>query len=124
MTTLVKWAIKAFGRAPPYCLLRFPVSDCKTIRSPEVSGEGRREQLKRGRYYFANVDDVISSRCHIIGKLDFGTMSTVWLVVILSRFYLLLLDTDPGASCRSQRIARVTTSGYAPARKTQPGILY
>ena len=41
--------------------------------------EERFEQFKQGQYYPANIGDVLSSKYQIVGKLGFGTTSTVWL---------------------------------------------
>ncbi|KAJ9490474.1 hypothetical protein VN97_g2812 [Penicillium thymicola] len=57
----------------------FSTSGFETVRPSEVLDEERFEQFKRGQYYPANIGDVIISKYQIIGKLGFGTTSTVWL---------------------------------------------
>ena len=78
MATIMKWAITAFRRAPspPVC---FPTSGFEVVRPSEVLNEERFEQFKQGQYYPTNIGDVLISKYQIIGKLGFGTTSTVWL---------------------------------------------
>ncbi|KAE8376060.1 kinase-like domain-containing protein [Aspergillus bertholletiae] len=78
MATLLKWAAKAL-RQPPSPPMCFPTSGFETVRSVEVLEEERFEQFKKGQYYPANIGDVFSSKYQIVGKLGFGTTSTVWL---------------------------------------------
>ncbi|KAJ5346095.1 hypothetical protein N7452_004099 [Penicillium brevicompactum] len=52
---------------------------------PEVLDEERFEQFKLGKIYPANIGDVLSFRYQIVGKLGFGTTSTVWLARDLER---------------------------------------
>ncbi|KAL3466095.1 kinase-like domain-containing protein [Aspergillus heterothallicus] len=78
MAMLMRWATKALRRAasPP---LYFPNSGIETVRPSGVLEKERFEQFKQEQYYPANIGDVISSKYQIIGKLGFGTTSTVWL---------------------------------------------
>ncbi|KAK1139033.1 hypothetical protein N8T08_001337 [Aspergillus melleus] len=78
MAKLMKWATNALrrGASPPVC---FPTSGFETVHPSEVLDEERFEQFKQGQYYPANIGDVISSKYQVIGKLGFGTASTVWL---------------------------------------------
>lgn len=78
MAKLMKWATNALrrGPSPPIC---FPTSGFETAHFSEVLDEERFEQFKRGQYYPVSIGDVISLKYHIIGKLSFGTTSTVWL---------------------------------------------
>ncbi|KAJ5483236.1 protein kinase domain protein [Penicillium desertorum] len=74
----MKWATKALRRAPspPMC---FPTSGFETVRPSDVLDEERCEKFKQGQYYPANIGDVLISKYQIVGKLGFGTTSTVWL---------------------------------------------
>ncbi|KAH1269145.1 hypothetical protein KXW98_007115 [Aspergillus fumigatus] len=80
MAALMKWATKALRRAPspPMC---FPTSGFETIRPSEVLDEAR-------------------TKYRIIGKLGFGTTSTVWLARDLEvgkiRFFNLHSDSLTG----------------------------
>ncbi|KAJ5941708.1 protein kinase domain protein [Penicillium verrucosum] len=81
MAKLMKWATKAFRR-PPSPAMCFPTSGFETVRPSEVQqvlDEERFEQFKQGQYYPANIGDVLISKYQIIGKLGFGTTSTIWL---------------------------------------------
>lgn len=78
MATLIKWATRVFRRppSPPIC---FPTTGFETVRPSEILDEKRFEKFKLGQYYPANIGDVICSKYQIVGKLGFGTTSTVWL---------------------------------------------
>lgn len=78
MAKLVKWANKAFRRSPwsPIC---FPTSGFEIVRPSEILEEEWFERFRQGRYYPANIGDLINSKYQIVGKLGFGTTSTVWL---------------------------------------------
>lgn len=78
MASLMKWATRALQRAPSRPL-RFPNSGFETVPPSEILEEERFEQFKHGQYYPVNIGDVISSKYQIVGKLGFGTTSTVWL---------------------------------------------
>ncbi|CAG7928334.1 unnamed protein product [Penicillium olsonii] len=77
MAKIMRWASKAL-RGPPLPPIYFP-SGFETVRPAEVLDEERFEHFKQGKYYPANIGDVLSSRYQIVGKLGFGTTSTVWL---------------------------------------------
>ena len=76
MAKIMRWASNALRR-PPSPPIYFP-SGFETVR-PEVLDEERFEHFKQGKYYPANIGDVLSSKYQIVGKLGFGTTSTVWL---------------------------------------------
>ena len=78
MAKLMNWATNALrrGASPPRY---FPTGGFETVHASEVLDEERLEQFKQGQYYPANIGDVISSKYQIVGKLGFGTTSTVWL---------------------------------------------
>lgn len=78
MSSLLKWATKALRRAPSPALC-FPTTGFETVRASEVLDEERFEQFRQGQYYPANIGDVLGSKYQIVGKLGFGTTSTVWL---------------------------------------------
>lgn len=99
MAALMKWATKALRRAPspPMC---FPTSGFETIRPSEVLDEERFEHFKKGQYCPANIGYALSTKYQIIGKLGFGTTSTVWLARDLEvgkiRFFNLHSDSLTG----------------------------
>ncbi|CAG8133364.1 unnamed protein product [Penicillium olsonii] len=77
MAKIMRWASNALRR-PPLPPIYFP-SGFETVCPAEVLDEERFEHFKQGKYYPANIGDVLSSRYQIVGKLGFGTTSTVWL---------------------------------------------
>lgn len=74
----MRWATKAL-RKPPSLPIIFPTSGFETVPPSVVLEEERFEQFKQGQFYPANIGDVLTSRYQVIGKLGFGTTSTVWL---------------------------------------------
>lgn len=74
----MRWATKAL-RKPPLVPIIFPTGGFETVPPSVVLEEERFEQFKQGQYYPANIGDVLTSRYQVIGKLGFGTTSTVWL---------------------------------------------
>lgn len=78
MTSLLKWARTAIQRGPSP-VLQFPTSGFKVIKPSQILEEERFEQLKKGNYYPVNIGDILASKYQVIGKLGFGTTSTVWL---------------------------------------------
>lgn len=78
MANIMRWATKAL-RKPPSLPITFPTSSFEIVPPSVVLEEERFEHFKKGQYYPANIGDVLTSRYQIIGKLGFGTTSTVWL---------------------------------------------
>ncbi|KMQ42615.1 hypothetical protein HL42_6654 [Trichophyton rubrum] len=74
----MRWARRAL-RKPPSLPIIFPTGGFETVPPSVVLEEERFEQFKQGQYYPANIGDVLTSRYQVIGKLGFGTTSTVWL---------------------------------------------
>ncbi|EZF36590.1 CMGC/SRPK protein kinase [Trichophyton rubrum D6] len=78
MANIMRWARRAL-RKPPSLPIIFPTGGFETVPPSVVLEEERFEQFKQGQYYPANIGDVLTSRYQVIGKLGFGTTSTVWL---------------------------------------------
>ncbi|KAJ5109140.1 protein kinase domain protein [Penicillium angulare] len=78
MTNIMRWVTKAL-RKPPCPPIKFPTDGFETVPPSEVLEEEQFERFKQGQYYPANIGEVLASRYQIIGKLGFGTTSTVWL---------------------------------------------
>ncbi|KAJ0425443.1 hypothetical protein BJY00DRAFT_298522 [Aspergillus carlsbadensis] len=55
------------------------VPDFKSIGAFKILEEERSALFKKGHYYLIKVGDVYTSKYHVIGKLGFGVISTVWL---------------------------------------------
>ncbi|KAK4154729.1 kinase-like domain-containing protein [Chaetomidium leptoderma] len=78
MASLVKWARTLIRRAPSPPL-RFPTTGFDTFPPQAVVEEEQFDEFKSGIYYPVNIGDVYASKYQILGKLGFGTTSTVWL---------------------------------------------
>lgn len=64
------------GQAPP---LGFPTSGFEIISDSLLLEEERLDEFKGGQYYPVNIGDVYHEKYQVLGKLGFGTTSTVWL---------------------------------------------
>jgi hypothetical protein len=49
------------------------------VRDSVVVEEEQFDEFKAGQYYPVNIGDVYASKYQVLGKLGFGTTSTVWL---------------------------------------------
>ncbi|OQE17046.1 hypothetical protein PENFLA_c025G07319 [Penicillium flavigenum] len=78
MTSLLKWARTAIKRDPSP-VLRFPTSGFEVIKPSQILEEERYREFKKGHYYPVTIGDVLVSKYQVLGKLGFGTTSTVWL---------------------------------------------
>lgn len=78
MASLLKWA-RALTRRSPLAPLRFPTTGFDTIPRQLIVEEERFDKFHTGHYYPVNIGDVYASKYQVLGKLGFGTTSTVWL---------------------------------------------
>ncbi|KAJ5843398.1 uncharacterized protein N7525_001139 [Penicillium rubens] len=78
MNSLLKWARAAIKR-DPFPVLRFPTSGVEVIKPSQILEEERYREFKKGHYYPVTIGEVLVSKYQILGKLGFGTTSTVWL---------------------------------------------
>lgn len=79
MAPLLKWARGLLSRAP-LLPLQFPVTGFEIIPETVLLEEENYEEFKTGNYCPVNIGDVYGSNTHqILGKLGFGSTSTVWL---------------------------------------------
>ncbi|KAJ5835250.1 hypothetical protein N7447_001276 [Penicillium robsamsonii] len=97
MTSLLKRARTALQRGP-LPMLRFPQSGFEVIKPSQILEEERFEEFKKGCYYPVNIGDVLVSKYQVVGKLGFGTTSTVWLARDLEghRYVTLKIYTSDG----------------------------
>ncbi|OQE10811.1 hypothetical protein PENVUL_c003G02530 [Penicillium vulpinum] len=84
MTSLLRWARTAM-KGGPSAVLRFPTSGFEVIKRSQIFEEERFEEFEKGHYYPVNIGDVLVSKYQVLGKLGFGTTSTVWLARDLKR---------------------------------------
>lgn len=78
MTSLLRWARTAIKRGSSP-VLQFPTSGFEVIKPSQILEEERFEEFKKGNYYPVNIGGILESKYQVVGKLGFGTTSTVWL---------------------------------------------
>lgn len=79
MSSLLKWA-RAFGRRAPLAPLQFPATGFEVVPGSEILEEELyQDALNAGQYYPVQIGDIYAQKYQILGKLGFGTTSTVWL---------------------------------------------
>jgi serine/threonine-protein kinase SRPK3 len=79
MAPLLKWA-RGFLRRAPWTPLRFPTAGFDVIPTSQVIEEEAFEEFKTGNYMPVNIGDLFASNTYqVVGKLGFGSTSTVWL---------------------------------------------
>ncbi|OAA37906.1 protein kinase domain-containing protein [Metarhizium rileyi] len=79
MASLLKWSRGLLSRSP-LPPLRFPATGFETISKTELLEEENYQESKTGSYCAVEIGDVYASnKYQILGKLGFGSTSTVWL---------------------------------------------
>lgn len=78
MGSVLKWA-RGLTRRAPLIPLHFPTSGFKVIENSVPLEEEHFDEFRAGQYYPVNIGDVLASTYQVVGKLGFGTTSTVWL---------------------------------------------
>lgn len=66
-------------RRPPDLPLRFPAADFEVFSNSVIVDEEQFDDFKTGQYYPVNIADVYDRKYLVLGKLGFGSTSTVWL---------------------------------------------
>jgi len=76
----LRWT-KNFTLTPrqPSLPLAFPTAGFKVVPDSVILEEEQFSEFKSGQYFPVNIGDVYNSKYQILGKLGFGTTSTVWL---------------------------------------------
>ena len=78
MASLKKWAGALLPRAPQVPL-RFPTTGFEAVPVAQVLEEEMFDEFKAGYYYPVNIGDLFASdKYQVVGKLGFGSTSTVW----------------------------------------------
>ena len=67
---------RALGASSP---IRFPASGYELISPSQTLEEELFDDYKTGRYYPVNIGEIFNSKYQVVGKLGFGTTSTVLL---------------------------------------------
>ncbi|KAI1135858.1 kinase domain protein [Hypoxylon sp. FL0543] len=78
MAALLRWA-RGISRRAPLTPLRFPTSGFDVIDDSYVFEEEQFDEFGKGHYYPVRIGDVYASKYQVVGKLGFGSTSTVWL---------------------------------------------
>lgn len=78
MSSLIKWT-KSLVRKAPLTPLTFPTTGFQVVAESTVLEEEAFDEFRAGQYYPVQIGDVYSSKYQVLGKLGFGTTSTVWL---------------------------------------------
>ncbi|OJJ68258.1 hypothetical protein ASPBRDRAFT_77961 [Aspergillus brasiliensis CBS 101740] len=80
MVSLLKWT-RAFvhPRRAPLPPRRFPTTGFTTIPASTILEEERFSSFRNGNYYPVNIGDIFASKYQVLGKLGYGSTSTVWL---------------------------------------------
>lgn len=66
-------------RRPPELPLRFPAAGFEVFNDSVIVEEEQFDDYKTGQYYPVKIGDVYDEKYQVLGKLGFGTTSTVWL---------------------------------------------
>ncbi|AEO68037.1 uncharacterized protein THITE_2050733 [Thermothielavioides terrestris NRRL 8126] len=77
MAALLKWARNL--TRPPLRPLRFPSAGFELVPTDHILEEEQFDEFKAGQYFPVRIGDVYDSKYQVLGKLGFGTTSTVWL---------------------------------------------
>lgn len=79
MAPLLKWARGLFNRAP-LVPLNFPTTGVEIIPPSHLLEEEHYDEFKTGNYCPVKIGDVYAGgKYQVLGKLGFGSTSTVWL---------------------------------------------
>ncbi|QPG94139.1 hypothetical protein C2857_004948 [Epichloe festucae Fl1] len=105
MAPLLKWARGLFRRRP-LIPLQFPTTGFNVVPASEVLEEEHYDGFKTGNYCPVNIGDVYASNTYqILGKLGFGSTSTVWLARNLrdrEYFALKVFARNHGDACKNE----------------------
>lgn len=79
MSTVLRWARRRARRLFPPKPLTFPRTGYELVTGPEAFEEEQLSEFGAGLYFPVNIGDVYASKYQVVGKLGFGSTSTVWL---------------------------------------------
>ncbi|KAI1459204.1 kinase domain protein [Annulohypoxylon moriforme] len=78
MAALLRW-VRGLSRRAPLAPLRFPTTGFDVIDDSYIVEEELFDGLRKGHFYPVRIGDVYASKYQVLGKLGFGSTSTVWL---------------------------------------------
>lgn len=88
---------KRMFRRRPLKPLKLPTSGFRTIEHPLLLEEEQLPEYSTDRYCAVDIGEVFASKYQVVGKLGFGSTSTVWLardlVCVVSRVCSIFLMT-------------------------------
>ncbi|KAK4099170.1 kinase domain-containing protein [Parathielavia hyrcaniae] len=102
------WTVPKMGllRRAPLTPLPFPTAGFQHVPANEVLEEEMFDEFKASNYYPVNIGDLFASnKYQAVGKLGFGSTSTVWLARNLQKhdfFTLKIFARDYGETCRDE----------------------
>jgi serine/threonine-protein kinase SRPK3 len=78
MASILTWARDLIWRpaSPP---MHFPTTGFELIDESDTLEEEGWEEIETGDFYPVNIGDILDTKYQVVGKLGFGTTSTVWL---------------------------------------------
>ncbi|KAF1948632.1 kinase domain-containing protein [Byssothecium circinans] len=105
MALSLKW-MRGILRRAPSAPLRFPTAGFEVIPATELLEEEIFDEFKTGNYYPVNIGSLFASdKYQVVGKLGFGSTSTVWLARNLQEHDYVILKIftrDHGETCRNE----------------------
>lgn len=72
-------SLRKVTRRLPEQPLRFPAAGLEVFSDSVIVEEEQFDDFKTGQYYPVRIGDVYDGKYQVLGKLGFGTTSTVWL---------------------------------------------
>ncbi|KJZ70226.1 hypothetical protein HIM_10374 [Hirsutella minnesotensis 3608] len=118
MASIIRWA-RALTRTAPLVPLRFPASGFTIVDKSVLLEEENLEGFSSGQYFPVNIGDVYVSKYQVLGKLGFGTTSTVWLARNLaSHSHVALKVYTKDSGCRDEF---QTLKAIGSANTSHPG---
>ncbi|GJC94785.1 hypothetical protein ColKHC_03611 [Colletotrichum higginsianum] len=100
MASFLQLVRNSFRRASPFRAplspLNFPSTGLPLVSDSTPLEEEHLDEFKAGQYYPANIGDVYDEKYQVLGKLGFGSTSTVWLARNLHYVALKIYTVDGG----------------------------
>ncbi|ODA79302.1 hypothetical protein RJ55_04895 [Drechmeria coniospora] len=78
MASVPKW-VRSLSRRAPLPPIQFPTAGFEIIDDTVLLEEEQLREFKTGQFYPVNIGEIFSSKHQVVGKLGYGTTSTVWL---------------------------------------------
>ncbi|KAM5464784.1 hypothetical protein MauCBS54593_006877 [Microsporum audouinii] len=123
MAQLLRWT-RGLLRRSPLTPLQFPTTGFKAVPWTKALEEEHCDEFKAGNYCPIKIGDVYSSY-QILGKLGFGSTSTVWLARNLQNhgyFALKVFTRDHGEACQNELQTYEAINKASPSHPGHPHI--